>query len=366
MQRLESWFLMVFFLAFITICGVATLAQLRPVLPAQSRELLAGTWTFELGKQVDESLAMRDFAVSFWAAVEYLIFTEGKPGVVVGRDDWLYSSEELVAPQHAEKSALENGDFILAVERYLSLRHVELLVVLVPAKADVYTEFLTERPSALLSSSVQKLEAYLAPSVDLLSLRGPFDAQKNVQPLFLKTDTHWTPQGAALAARTIAERVQQEGLVFDKQVFRTYAVNSEVLEGDLMNFLPLKPYFSGLAPDADQITVYQTDSESSGDLFAETTADIVLVGTSYSANPLWNFEGALKEALAADLINHAREGQGPFLPMLEYLKSDDFKNHPPKLVIWEMPVRYIPVAYELAPANQWMREQSLSLVGSDD
>ena len=35
-----------------------------------------------------------------------------------------------------------------------------------------------------------------------------------------------------------------------------------------------------------------------------------LVGTSYSANPNWNFVGALKEALHSDVVNYAEDGHG--------------------------------------------------------
>ena len=44
------------------------------------------------------------------------------------------------------------------------------------------------------------------------------------------------------------------------------------------------------------------------------------------------------------MANYARDGKGPFVPMLDYLDSADFKNAPPQLVIWELPERYLPVA----------------------
>jgi len=56
--------------------------------------------------------------------------------------------------------------------------------------------------------------------------------------------------------------------------------------------------------------------------------------------PEWNFAGFLKEQLHADILNFSDPGQGPFAVMEKYLSSDDFKNTPPRLVIWEMPERY--------------------------
>ena len=50
------------------------------------------------------------------------------------------------------------------------------------------------------------------------------------------------------------------------------------------------------------------------------------------------------------LIN-AKAGHGPILPMLSYLKSDDFKNSPPQVLIWEFPERYLPVNNEIGDAD---------------
>jgi alginate O-acetyltransferase complex protein AlgJ len=68
---------------------------------------------------------------------------------------------------------------------------------------------------------------------------------------------------------------------------------------------------------------------------------LALVGTSYSAQPSWNFHGALQEALGEDVGNYAKEGLGPFAPMFEYLRSKDFAQAPPRLVLWEIPERYL-------------------------
>jgi len=82
--------------------------------------------------------------------------------------------------------------------------------------------------------------------------------------------------------------------------------------------------------------------EAGSDLLGDAeTPEVALVGTSYSAQPRWNFHGALQEALQQDVGNYAKEGLGPFAPMFEYLKSADFAQAPPRLVVWEIPERYL-------------------------
>ena len=76
---------------------------------------------------------------------------------------------------------------------------------------------------------------------------------------------------------------------------------------------------------------------------------MALVGTSYSAGEAWDFAGALREALGADVLQAAQEGEGPFEPMSDYLEDDAFLQTPPRLVVWEIPERYLPVEDTLDP-----------------
>jgi alginate O-acetyltransferase complex protein AlgJ len=90
------------------------------------------------------------------------------------------------------------------------------------------------------------------------------------------------------------------------------------------------PYIANIADEGDL-----------GDLFGPQTVDVVLVGTSYSANPDWSFPEALKLSLKSDVLNAAAQGLGPVKPMSDYLASDAFRDAPPKVVIWEFPLRYL-------------------------
>jgi alginate O-acetyltransferase complex protein AlgJ len=120
-------------------------------------------------------------------------------------------------------------------------------------------------------------------------------------------------------------------------------------EGDLLNYIPLGSLQERIGPTCDSIYERQTtqQGESSGGLFGSSTIPVTLVGTSYSANSLWNFEGALKASLGSDVLNVANQGEGPVVPMREYLAGADFRDTPPELVIWEIPERFIPVAYKV-------------------
>ncbi|MBA7714020.1 putative alginate O-acetylase AlgJ [subsurface metagenome] len=81
--------------------------------------------------------------------------------------------------------------------------------------------------------------------------------------------------------------------------------------------------------------------ESTLGLFDKLQIPVALVGTSYSAGEAWNFDGALKAALEADVLNVAKEGQGPFVPMKKYLESPALDDPRPDVIIWEIPERHL-------------------------
>ncbi len=124
--------------------------------------------------------------------------------------------------------------------------------------------------------------------------------------------------------------------------------------GDLFNYLPLDPYFASLLPPTDVVRPSETVATDSttasdpADLFGDAAApQVTLVGSSYSANPLWNFAGALREALGEDIANLSKEGVGPFPPMIQYLIGAELKQVKPRLVIWEIPERALIVKPDL-------------------
>jgi alginate O-acetyltransferase complex protein AlgJ len=236
----------------------------------------------------------------------------------------------------------------------------------VPAKARIYSEFLADRrPAEPHVELYDELLAHLAAEgIPTADLRTPLTDGKQQRQTYFRTDTHWTPWGARLAATEVARVTRVSGLApYADSDYETRVERTAAHRGDLCNFLPLAPYFTQLLPPREPVDVTRTDitrdrgaqrpSPAAGDLFGDSELpNVVLVGTSYSANPLWNFAGFLKEALRTDIASYAREGAGPFKPMLAYLKSADFREHRPRLVIWEIPERALLVTARADTAAQ--------------
>jgi alginate O-acetyltransferase complex protein AlgJ len=314
----------------------------------------------------EQHFPAKQLGVNLWAAIDYTLFREGRPGVVIGADDWLYTDEEFNVADDARATFHANFARIAEVRAALETAGVALVAALVPAKARIYSEFLVDRKPAephveLYDELLARLAAEGIPTADL---RTPLTDGKQQRQTYFRTDTHWTPWGARLAATEVARVTHVSGLAPDDDSdYETRVERTAAHRGDLCNFLPLAPYFTQLLPPRERIDITRTDitraqgaqksSPAAADLFGDSNLpNVVLVGTSYSANPLWNFAGFLKEALHTDVASYARAGAGPFQPMLAYLKSADFRDHRPHLVIWEIPERALLVTARADTAAQ--------------
>lgn len=328
--------------------------------------VLNGRWTKAVETHYDDEFPIKRLGTNLWAALDFKLFNEGRPGVVLGRDQWLYSDEEFNPIVNEELNLQGNYALVEGVRQTLQKQGVKLVMAIVPAKVRLYPEHLGDvHPASIHDNLYKDFHARVAANKILApDLLGPLQqAKQSGQQVFLRTDTHWTPTGAEIAAKQLAKTIAEKTpLDSTPQRFVTEAEKTEQHKGDLTLFLPLDPLFSNLMPPQEPLekrTTRVAEDQPAGDdaLFADSKVPVALIGTSYSANPSWNFVGALKEALQSDVVNYSEDGHGPILPMLSYLKSDAFKDSPPQVLIWEFPERYLPVNNEIGDADpQWVAE----------
>ncbi|MGV6397515.1 alginate O-acetyltransferase [Pseudomonas caspiana] len=353
------------FLAILLGLGAWSLRSFASFSTSAETTVLNGKWTKAAETHYDEEFPIKRLGTNLWAALDYKLFNEGRPGVVLGKDQWLYTDEEFDAVANGEQNEADNLAIIQGVRDALKAQGTQLILAIIPAKTRLYPEHIGDnKPASLHTDLYQQFHAQAAQAglvaPDLLA---PLQGAKQHGQVFLRTDTHWTPMGAEVVAQQLGAVVaQQTPLSGEPEKFVTQAKETTPYKGDLTNFLPLDPLFSNLLPQPDQLQQRSTDpvaTDAQGDeaLFADNSVAVGLVGTSYSANPNWNFVGALKQALHSDVVNYAEDGHGPILPMLKYLQTDAFKSSPPQVLIWEFPERYLPAHNDLGEFDpKWIAE----------
>lgn len=338
-----------FMALFLGVCLITGLAN-PALLESPAESLLDGSWAAAYQEAFDDGSPLFEPATAVWGAIEYSLFGQGRPGLLVGEDDWLFSAEEFAYPaETASGQALleSNLDIISGVAERLALADVRLLVAVLPAKARVYPEQLGRYglptgPDARYLEAIAGLQERGVPAVDLNQMLA---SAKNEEAVFLRTDTHWTPYGASVAAEAVADRAAALADFgwLDGTDFTTRHGEALPYRGDLSRYLPLGPLYDAIGPEDDLLVTARTESSSGpdGDLFAPVEIPVVLIGTSYSEDERWNFAGYLREALGSDVLAAARRGLGPYEPMLDYLAGKAFVNSPPQLIVWEIPERYL-------------------------
>lgn len=335
---------------FALVVGALSLSSWKAVATysAPPVTVLDGALVRNFEEHFDKEFPLRTASINFWTALQLVLFHEGKTGVLLGTDGWLYTNEEFHVLPRWEQILEQNLELIRWTQATLAEAKVPLVVVVVPEKAHVYPEYINGHHQASAHAKVmERLHATISEHTTLITLDDTFAAAKAQQPLFFHTDTHWTPAGAKLAAQAVTRVMAAKGLATkagDADAFETTEQPEATLVGDLLSFLPLEPMFPSLMPKADTYVPVVTkaiEKEASAEslLSDESIPEVAVVGTSYTANDRWNFQGFLSEFLNEPLADYSKEGIGPFPPMAQFLTSQDYAGHKPRVVIWEIPER---------------------------
>jgi len=186
-----------------------------------------GAWAEELARWGGSWEAWAGLLTRFRAEVRGLLqdMPEGQSGIAVrplavSREDWLFFKGDLqyllagdLREQHAGK---DPWPAIIDFRDQLAARNVDLLLVVIPTKAEVYPEKLAAHAPGVegpwVAPQCRKFLSELdAAGVGVVDLLPAFMAARDADPvpLYMPQDTHWTPRGLNLAARLIAQRVRE-------------------------------------------------------------------------------------------------------------------------------------------------------------
>ena len=321
-------------------------------LRSASAEVTDGSVTAVVDSVIEERHPLRDAALAVLAAGRYVLFGEALGEAVVGREGMLFTLEEFERHPHDERVLAERLDEIVRIRDALRAREIALVVAILPSKARVLSADLSARWAELADhhrydEALQRLRlgsVHVVGAAESLATPGG-------QRRFFARDTHWTPQGSAAVAGQIAATAEEAGLLqgIDRVAYQRVSDGTAPVPGDLMRFLPVGRWRRVLGLPEETAEVYRASQpEGAGalGLFDELSIPVALVGTSFSRDPRWGFEAALKVALEADVLNVAEEGEGPFEPMRAYLSGETISEVPPRLVVWEIPERYLTLAQD--------------------
>lgn len=263
-----------------------------------------------------------------------------------GKNGWLYRSNMDLATTYdiSDESLWELRRFADA----LRARGTELVIVYQPPRGLMDSEALTpdqraaydfRRARVNYAAALAKLRGTgvtVAPLDRLVDKPEPYE-------YFFRRDHHWTPTGAEHTAQLVAEAVKKVPAFAQvpHKDFETHPAGIIAKPGTLQK---IATQICSGTYSMQYVPAFTTDVAGGGSLLGEEAApEVGLVGTSNSdSKGGYNFAGYLKQYLGADLINAALTGGSFEGSLMQYLPSEQFQKHPPKILIWEMPYQNYP------------------------
>ena len=280
---------------------------------------------------------------------------EGNRNVRIGKDGWLFLDEAIESltgqgPFHDGPFPFQKGGNspVDAIKRFadqLDNFGARLILVSIPSKAMIYPEKINHNIKGPISHpDAQRLVSELnsLPNLDVLDLtRSLFNLKKD-KKVFLKQDTHWTPEAMEEAAKIIANHIKSMDINIDKVNLNPKQKEGRKAYGDLVEKINIwDGSFNQESVIAKPIKGNTRDRNS----------EIILLGDSftniYSSNEGlgWGNNAGLPEHIASnvgtpiDVISINGGGATEVRKKLAQRRgsSEDMKNK--KVVIWAITCR---------------------------
>jgi len=214
---------------------------------------------------------------------------------VAGADGWAYYGpniqylgERYFRDLKSAKPADDPAETIADFAHQLAARNIRLLVVPIPTKPSVAPERLRPglAPSLALSVHTRRfIDELRARGVEVLDLHTAFVNEQREHPdrhLYLAADTHWTGEGARLAAGLLAARVRALLGPTPLEPKRKYLQKTVTVarRPDIprMSRLP----FEASAFPSENVLAYRVLDETGEPYADDDDAQILLLGDSFS------------------------------------------------------------------------------------
>lgn len=269
-----------------------------------------------------------------------------------GYDGWFFR----ISGDLKEDYALmpEAARFMTRLAEAMKARGTQMVFVSVPPRGIAGQAFLDESQPAQRDFAVRDVEkAYqgmlagiretgmLAPDLMNISL----DKPGTETPFFFKRDHHWTSFGAREASKKVAELVKthENYKSIKPSTYKTTQTGTLEMRHTMANEIqrlctsqiPSEPY-------PQFTTRLQSSGDAAADLFGDESGGdpSVLIGSSFSAQESFNFDGFLSEATGMEIANYALSAGLLFNALVSYTSSPDFSTTHPPFLIWEAPGIY--------------------------
>lgn len=272
-----------------------------------------------------------------------------------GQDGWFFR----VAADLKDDFDLmpETSKYLTRLHDELAERGTQLIFLSVPPRGIAASDYLDTAQPVQGSYDEKDVEKVYRQMLDKLRATGIIvpdliDSARSMQqgktPFFFSRDHHWTPFGAKTSAAAIAAALKDNAKYKElkRATYETkqtgtneWAVTmAHEIQRLCTSDIPAEPY----PQFATRLVSTGAGGTGEDALFGDTSSGdpAVLIGSSFSALPNFNFDGFISEATGLDVANYAISGGELFNALVSLSSSPDFQKLHPPFLIWEAPGIY--------------------------
>ena len=296
----------------------------------------------------NDHLPFRSNLIALNNEIDYFVFQKSSnQDVIAGKNHWLfyslaedgdsigcyqgtntYSQEEL---ELMAKNCLRQRDILDEQGR-------EFIILLIPNKERVYSEFMPERYGRPAENSrITQVYSYLKENTDL-KIVYPYDEimeakEKLDEDIWYRTDTHWNYIGAYVGASSLLKELGVEmPSIYDSQIIIT---RKGSVSGDLAGMLNLKKQLEAF--DSEYI-VTGYDSHQVEEIKWETNGAIVYHATNADPRKIYVIRDSFSSQMALYIGSQFDDS---YLRRKSSYTYQDLQEQNPDIVVYETVERYL-------------------------
>lgn len=373
MKRLRDpqWFLILLFLGIIAgVPLIQTLLEVRQGDGVRALDVFSQTPTAVHLRAYERSLETANWAARLtrpWMQfAQFGWLKDGGSKAVLGAPGWYFYKpglNYLLARPEREKAAGATNDPLAAIVDFrdqLAARGIRLVIMPAPNKESVYPDRLTPRAEprsgALSPRTRDLLDRLRATNVEVIDLFQAFGQARrqtgavSQASLYLAQDTHWSPAGVEVAARTVARRLLELGWVRPGPVDYSERPAPVRRLGDVVRMLQAPPIERRVSPET--VPCAQVVRRDNGEPYQDApNAEMIVLGDSFMRIYQRDEPGAagfiahLAKELKQPLLSLVNDGGGSTLVRQELRGRPAFLKNK-KVLLWEFVERDIGLGLE--------------------
>lgn len=195
----------------------------------------------------NDNYGFRDQFIMFNNSIDVkLLKVNTNPNVIIGKNDYLYSIEEL--NDYNRDNTLSDADIetigknLLKFQKDLQERGIYFLFTIAPNKSTIYPEYMPFQPKFQNeASNYDKLQKKIDElGINNINFKKTLMENKDKYNLYYKRDTHWNDRGSFLATEEILKNLSKVYPISDMPKIKF--VEKEIYNGDLDGLLGLKSW----------------------------------------------------------------------------------------------------------------------------